>query len=70
MAKIIAFEDQSDVNNGSYRLTVEKIRSFPDFENLSDEEIIEIRDSLYEFCLIVYEYISRDQPSIPQKIAA
>ena len=70
MAKIIAFEDKSDVNNESYRLTVEQIRSFPDFENLSDEEIIEIRDSLYEFCLIVYEYISRDQHSIQQKIAA
>ena len=68
MAKIIAFEDKSDVNE-SYRLTAEQIRSFPDFKNVSDEEIIEIRDSLYEFCLIVYEYISRDQPSLPQKQA-
>ena len=66
MAKIIAFEDKSDVNE-SYRLTVEQIRSFPDFINFSDEEIIEIRDTLYEFCLIVYEYISRDQSNIPQK---
>ena len=70
MVKIIEFEDKSDVNHESYRLTVKQIRSFPDFENHSDEEIIEIRDSLYEFCLIVYEYISRDQLSIPQKIAA
>ena len=69
MAKIIAFEDKSDVNE-SYRLTVEQIRSFPDFKNVSDEEIIEIRDSLCEFCLIVYEYISRDQTCTSKKIAA
>lgn len=70
MAKIIAFEDKSDIKYESYRLTEKQIRSFPDFKNVSDEEIIEIRDTLYEFCLIVYEYISRDQTCTQKKIAA
>lgn len=47
-------------NLESYPLTEKQIRSFPDFKNISSEELLEIRESIYEFSLIVYEYISRE----------
>ncbi len=36
---------------------------FPGFENTSPEELLEIRNSIYQFSLIVYEYISGDYES-------
>ena len=53
-------EDKLDENKDDYRLTEKQIRSFPDFKNISNEELLEVRDTLYQFSLIVYEFISRE----------
>ena len=74
MAKIIALKDQmegeNDENRDDYRLTAKQIRSFPDFKNISEEELLEIRDTLYQFSLIVYEFISREKINTLQIKAA
>ena len=74
MAKIIALKESIEGKNyenpDDYRLTEKQIRSFPDFKNISEEELLEIRDSLYQFSLIVYEFISREKINTVQIKAA
>lgn len=46
------------------RLTIEKLRSYPGCENLTDEKAVEIIDSLYKLAAILLEfhYFRENQP--------
>ena len=64
MAKIISLQDwQNDhQDDGDKRLflTEKQVRSVKGFENISDEEVINIIHTLHEFSLITYELIERE----------
>jgi predicted ATP-grasp superfamily ATP-dependent carboligase len=64
MAKIISLQDwQNDhQDDGDKRLflTEKEVRSVKGFENISDEEVINIIHTLHEFSLITYELIERE----------
>ncbi len=53
-------------------LTEKQIRSHPTFKNASDEEVVNIINSLHQLALITYEIVSRelnDKLGILQKAA-
>lgn len=64
MAKIISLQDwQNDhEDDGDKRLflTEKQVRSVKGFENISDEEVINIIHTLHEFSLITYELLERE----------
>jgi predicted ATP-grasp superfamily ATP-dependent carboligase len=64
MAKIISLQDwQNDhQDDGDKRLflTEKEVRSVKGFENISDEEVVNIIHTLHEFSLITYELIERE----------
>jgi hypothetical protein len=64
MAQIISLQDwQNDhKDDGDKRLflTEKQVRSVKGFENISDEEVINIIYTLHEFSLITYELIERE----------
>jgi hypothetical protein len=64
MAKIISLQDwQNDhKDDGDKRLflTEKEVRSVKGFDNISDEEVINIIHTLHEFSLITYELIERE----------
>ena len=41
-------------------LTEKQVRSFPGFENISDEEVINIINTLHQFSLITYELVTTE----------
>ncbi len=64
MAKIISLQDWQNDNkdDGDKRLflTEKQVRSVKEFENISDEEVVNIIHTLHEFSLITYELIERE----------
>lgn len=42
-------------------LTIEKVKSFPGFENMSDEEAANVAYSLKQFSLLTYRYYTRQK---------
>jgi hypothetical protein len=41
-------------------LTHEQIRAYPQFKDATDEEVVNIINTLHQFALITYEIISRE----------
>ena len=68
MANIINFQEWLADNNNEKRLFLseKQIRSFPGFEDASDDEIINIINTLHQFSLITYELITGE---LNQKLA-
>lgn len=42
------------------RLTIEEVREFKDFENISDEEAQELIDFLYELSILTYKIFEEE----------
>ena len=64
MANIIPLQEWREDNNTEKEkrlfLTEMQVRSFPGFENISDEEVINIINTLHQFSLITYELITTE----------
>ena len=64
MANIIPLQEWREDNNNEKEkwlfLTEKQVRSFPGFENIPDEEVINIINTLHEFSLITYEVITAE----------
>lgn len=52
-------------------LTENQVRSFPDFENATDDEVENIISSLHIFSLITYEFVTGElnQPMLEKDVA-
>ena len=46
-----------NINPAKEPLTVEKVKTFEGFENVSDEEALDIVSTIDALCRIVYEYL-------------
>ena len=53
-------EDNNIESEKQLYLTEKQVRSFPGFENTSDEEVINIINTLHQFSLITYEVITAE----------
>ena len=64
MANIIPLQEWREESNTEKEkrlfLTEKQVRSFPGFENIPDEEVINIINTLHEFSLITYEVITAE----------
>ena len=64
MANIIPLQEWREDNNTEKEkrlfLTEKQLRSFPGFENIADEEVINIINTLRQFSLITYELVTAE----------
>jgi hypothetical protein len=49
------------MENKAHQLTIEEVRASGDYDHLTDEEVQNIIDSLYELSLILYDMYIKEQ---------
>jgi hypothetical protein len=77
MSKLVSFDDygnvasKATVPNNLLFLTEAKIHSIPAHRNKSEEEILNIRNSIHQFALIMYELVNMElnKELFSQKVA-
>jgi hypothetical protein len=75
MSKLVNFYEKTSSKaiepNNLLFLSEAKISSIPAHRNKSEEEILNIRDSLHQFALIMYELVNRElnKELFEQKVA-